>query len=80
MAINRRDLDVLRILQREQGRIVSRRMLLQEAWGYAQAEEVATRSVDMHVVKLRRKLISCCADDIIHTVRGEGYRVHGVGV
>ena len=64
-------------LAEDAGRIVSRRTLLQEVWGYGRVEDVQTRTVDVHVAKLRRKL----GDDahaLIETVRGEGYR-HGGG-
>lgn len=71
------ELAVLRLLSDEAGRIVSRRTLLQEVWGFGQVEDVQTRTVDVHVAKLRKKLHD---DDhhLIETVRGEGYR-HGVG-
>jgi two-component system response regulator RegX3 len=71
------ELAVLRLLADEAGRIVSRRTLLQEVWGFGQVEDVQTRTVDVHVAKLRKKL----GDDgheLIETVRGEGYR-HGGG-
>jgi len=71
--ITETELAVLRLLSEEAGRIVSRRTLLQEVWGYGQVEDVQTRTVDVHVAKLRKKL----GDDshsLIETVRGEGYR------
>ena len=64
---------MVRLLADEAGRIVSRRTLLQEVWGFGQVEDVQTRTVDVHVAKLRKKL----QDDthsLIETVRGEGYR------
>jgi DNA-binding response OmpR family regulator len=68
-----RDVEVLALLARERGRIVSRRVLLAEIWGYPDPERVETRSVDMHIAKLRKKLGEG-ADAIIETVRGAGYR------
>ena len=71
-----RELELLRALAARAGHIVSRRLLLHEVWGYPDPERVETRTVDMHVAKLRRKL----ADEdpsLIETIRGEGYRYSG---
>ncbi len=63
---------------REKGRIVSRRMLLQKVWGMVNADDVQTRTVDMHIAKLRKKINSYCdGDSLIETVRGAGYRFKG---
>ena len=62
---------------REEGRIVSRRMLLQEVWGFANPERIETRTVDMQIGKLRRK-IEQATDSWIETVRGSGYRYTAV--
>jgi two-component system response regulator RegX3 len=71
-----RELEVLQVFAREQGRIVSRRMLLQEVWGFANPERIETRTVDMQIVKLRRK-IDRDGVSLIETVRGAGYRYAG---
>jgi two-component system response regulator RegX3 len=71
-----RDLELLALFARETGRIVSRRHLLAEIWGYPDPERVETRSVDMHIAKLRKKLEPGGAAGI-ETVRGEGYRFRG---
>jgi two-component system response regulator RegX3 len=68
-----RDVEILRLLARERGRIVSRRALLAEVWGYPDPDRVETRSVDMHIAKLRKKL-GKRATEWIETVRGAGYR------
>lgn len=72
-----RDLEVLVYLARERHRVVSRLDLLREVWGYERAEKLETRCVDMHVVKLRRRLAELLpeADSPIETVRGVGYRL-----
>jgi two-component system response regulator RegX3 len=68
--LTRREIDILALFAGEPGRIVSRRRLLGEVWGYPDPDRVETRSVDMQLMRLRRKL-----DGIqIETVRGEGYR------
>lgn len=71
-----RELGLLALFSREKGRIISRRALLQEVWGMAHADHVQTRTVDMHIAKLRRK-IDDGEDSIIETVRGAGYRFNG---
>ena len=71
--LTRREIEILALFSREVGRIVSRRRLLCEIWGYPDPERVETRSVDMQLMRLRRKL-----DGVdIETVRGEGYRYLG---
>ena len=71
-----RDLEILGIFAREKGRILSRRLLLTEVWGYPDPDRVETRSVDMHIAKLRKKL-GAPDDALIETIRGEGYRFRG---
>lgn len=71
-----RDVEVLAALARQPGKVVSRTDLLRQVWGYARAEALETRCVDMHIVKLRRKLEPLVdADLLIETVRGAGYRL-----
>jgi two-component system response regulator RegX3 len=70
--LSRREADLLAFFARERGRIVSRRALLRGVWGLEHPDRVETRTVDMHVAKLRKKLGSARA--LIETVRGEGYR------
>ena len=65
---------LLRVLMERRGRTQSRRQLLSEAWGVdsTMSARLHTRTVDMHVRRLRGKLGS--AGDWIETVRGFGYR------
>jgi len=71
-----RDLEILGVFAREKGRILSRRLLLKEIWGFPDPDRVETRSVDMHIAKLRKKL-DAPEDTLIETIRGEGYRFRG---
>jgi len=73
-ALSRREVQILALLYAERDRIVSRRQLLAEVWGYERPERIETRTVDMHIAKLRRKLGPEAAERI-ETVRGEGYRL-----
>jgi DNA-binding response OmpR family regulator len=70
--LTRREADLLAFFARERGRIVGRRALLREVWGLEHADRIETRTVDMHLAKLRKKLGP--ARTLIETVRGEGYR------
>lgn len=76
--LSSREVAIVALFAREQGRIVSRRSLLQEVWGFANPEKIETRTVDMQIVKLRRKLDDSGAS-AIETVRGAGYRYTAAG-
>ena len=74
--ITPRDAEVLSYLSRERHRVVSRADLLREVWGYQRVDGVETRCVDMHMVKLRRKIARVAPEHgLIETVRGAGYRL-----
>ena len=69
------EFDVLRVLVRRRGTVISRHDLLREVWGH-QAEDIVTRTVDTHVGELRKKLEKDPAKPKhILTVRKIGYRL-----
>ncbi|HPD97236.1 MAG TPA: response regulator transcription factor [Synergistales bacterium] len=69
---------ILEMLAANVGRVVSRDALLARVWGYAAAD---TRTVDMHVFRLRRKIEKDPENPrLIHTVRGRGFRLQEEGV
>jgi DNA-binding response OmpR family regulator len=70
-----RDAELLGYLADRAGTVVPREALLRDVWRFQRTERVETRCVDMHLSKLRRKLLSVCDDELIETVRGAGYRV-----
>jgi two-component system alkaline phosphatase synthesis response regulator PhoP len=71
-----KELDVLRLLARHRGRIVTREQLLDEVWGYEHYP--TTRTVDNHILRLRQKLESNPSDPrFILSVYGEGYKFVG---
>ena len=74
--LTRRETELLALFAREPGRILSRRLLLREVWGFPDPDRVETRTVDMHVAKLRKKL-AASGDALFETIRGEGYRFVG---
>jgi len=65
---------LIALLERR-GRVQSRQQLLEAAWDIH--VRIETRTVDMHVQRLRAKLGA--AGDLIETVRGFGYRFRGRG-
>lgn len=72
----RREMDLLQYLCQQAGRPVAREELLARVWGYANHLEIETRTVDIHIAKLRRKIESDPANPAaIVTVRGAGYRL-----
>jgi DNA-binding response OmpR family regulator len=68
--LTRREFELLRYLIENRNRVVSRDRLLERVWGYERVIE--TRSVDVHVGRLRAKLGEAGAQ--IETVVGLGYR------
>jgi DNA-binding response OmpR family regulator len=71
-----REFEILKALAARRGDAVSRDDLLAVIWGLADDVEVSTRTIDQHVVALRRKLGDDAADPrIIETVYGHGYRL-----
>lgn len=73
LQLTAKEFDLLRILIKEAGNVVSRQVIMQEVWGSDPAG--STKTLDMHISWLRRKL----GDDsaypyYISTVRGMGFR------
>jgi len=64
-----KEFDLLAYLIQNRGAVFSRDALLERVWGYDYAG--GTRTVDVHVAQLRRKL---ARPDLIRTVRGAGYK------
>ncbi len=75
-AFTRREMDLLQYLYQQSERPVPREELLARVWGYANHLEIETRTVDIHIAKLRRKIETDPANpEAIVTVRGAGYRL-----
>jgi len=73
--LTRREMDMIIYLYRNRDRIVSKKDLLIDVWHYADAD-IETRTVDIHVLKLRKKIATLIGDTpLIATIRGEGYRL-----
>ena len=70
-----KEFDLLEALLRREGAVASRADLLQEVWKYANPD-VLTRTVDIHIAELRRKLEADPSDpQHVLTVRKAGYRL-----
>lgn len=75
IALTRREMDIITYLHRYGDRIISKKELLTEVWHYADGD-IETRTVDIHMLKLRKKIAALIGEDpFIITVRGEGYRL-----
>lgn len=74
LSLTPRELAILLRLAREPGRVVSRRVFLRDVWELQNVDEIETRTVDVHLAKLRRKLGDSGRRAIL-TVRGAGYRL-----
>jgi two-component system OmpR family response regulator len=72
-----KEFQLLEYLVRNEGRVVSRAMLLQHVWDLH--FDPSTNIIDVYVGRLRRKLDDQQAYPLIHTVRGVGYCLRAPG-
>ncbi|MFT5171958.1 MAG: DNA-binding response OmpR family regulator [Gammaproteobacteria bacterium] len=76
LSFTRREMDMLLYLAANSDRAVARDELLNKVWGYAKNLDLETRTVDIHVAKLRRKIEpDASVPRFLLTVRGAGYRL-----
>jgi two-component system alkaline phosphatase synthesis response regulator PhoP len=76
LALTPREGDILKYLIQHRDRVVTRDDLLVDVWHYSNGK-VETRTVDIHIVGLRRKVEpDPSSPTLIQTVRGKGYRWH----
>ena len=72
--ITKREGEIVRFFAANANRIISRDELYKEVWGESMSE-LGTRTVDMHIAKLRGKIEKNTAEpEIIKTIRGAGYK------
>ena len=71
VALTQKEFEVLCLLLKNKGQVLSRERLIEDVWGYAFTGE--SRTVDVHVRTLRQKLGEAGA--YIETVRGYGYKI-----
>ena len=68
-----KEYELLKTLMEANGRVLSREQLLEQVWGYDRSIHIETRTVDMHVGQLRKKLKT--EGERIITVKNAGYRL-----
>jgi phosphate regulon transcriptional regulator PhoB len=73
-----KEFDLLCALMRANGRVLNRDQILETVWGYSNAVDIESRTVDVHIRRLREKL----GDEYkrIVTVKGVGYRFEAESV
>jgi len=71
IALSPREFDVLQVLMQEPGRPFSRTELCERVW--QRDHEYDTRTVEIFITRLRKKVDSRFAAPLIHTLRGVGY-------
>lgn len=74
ISLTLKEYEVLCLLLKNSGTVLSRTQLLNQIWGYEFDGE--SRTVDVHIRTLRQKLKS--AGDLVETVRGVGYKIAAV--
>ena len=67
-----KEFEILKLLMSNQGKVLTREVILDKVWGYDYYGE--TRTVDVHIRYLRSKLEAYGIGEYIETVRGVGYK------
>lgn len=76
LVFTRREMEILQYLKANGDHPVAREELLAKVWGYARPMDMETRTVDIHIAKLRRKIEPEPGEPrYLVTVRGAGYRL-----
>jgi two-component system alkaline phosphatase synthesis response regulator PhoP len=73
--ITAKEFELLGLLMSSQGRVLTREVLLSKVWGYENSVNIETRTVDMHIGQLRKKIGK--ESERIVTVKSVGYRFDG---
>lgn len=72
-----KEFDLLCALIQAKGRVLNREQILESVWGYANAVDIESRTVDVHIRRLREKLGQ--EYQRVVTVKGVGYRFEAEG-
>ena len=73
--LHTKEFNMLEILMRNAGRVVTRTMLLERVWNFN--FEPNTTVVETHMSRLRAKIDKPFDVPLIHTIRNTGYSMHG---
>jgi two-component system response regulator RegX3 len=75
-SFTRREMQVIEYLHQNNSRPVSREELLTKIWGYRPDMDIETRTVDIHIAKIRKKIeFNPKEPSYLQTVRGAGYKL-----
>ncbi len=77
IALQPRDFQLLEYLMRHAGQVVTRTMLLENVWDYH--FDPQTNVIDVHISRLRAKVDKEFDSQLIHTIRGAGYKIDAAG-
>jgi two-component system copper resistance phosphate regulon response regulator CusR len=75
LALTAREFDLLEYLVRHQGQVVSRDQIAREVWREPARGTPLDNVIDVHIMRLRRKVDPEASPRLIHTVRGVGFVV-----
>lgn len=76
LSFTRKEIQVLHYLHSHRERAIPREELLAKVWGYGKDLELETRTVDIHIAKIRRKIEPDPSEPrFLVTIRGAGYRL-----
>lgn len=73
VSLGHTEFKLLAFLMQNPDRVYSRTQLLDHVWG--QGTYIEERTVDVHILRLRKSLKPFAADSLVNTVRGAGYRL-----
>lgn len=73
LELTTKEFELLEYLLRHQGHVVSREMLAREVWKMSVRHTPLDNVIDVHMVRLRRKVDEGFSKKLIHTVRGVGF-------
>jgi len=71
--LSSKEFEFIKCLIQANGKVLNREQLLERVWGYDEALDIDTRTVDQHIARLREKLGS--ESGRIVTVKNVGYRI-----
>ncbi|MDB6174091.1 MAG: two component transcriptional regulator, winged helix family [Chthoniobacteraceae bacterium] len=74
IALSPREFDLLQLLMQEPGRVFSRTELCERVW--QRSHEYDTRTVEIFIARLRKKVDADSLPPLIYTIRSVGYTVH----
>ncbi len=77
IALSPREFDLLQVLMQEPGRVFSRTELCERVW--QRDHEYDTRTVEIFITRLRKKVDSGFGEPLIHTLRSVGYTIRAGG-